>query len=525
MELEVDVPADKTVVLRRVSQYVAVDPPAACLDALRSTMLAVAPLPRGARAMLTVPVPLYGVPEHLTGPRQFFWAGLEPAVRAVLEGEGYAIQSEGPAPEPLPPPDFEALGRLGLHDAPLLEAVRHHERALVRYSRAAGVDPANLVAEVALAWPDRTLVVAAKRVDEVRRLSHRLQQLMPGVTALSGDDHPSSFGRVVVATHSYHGSWDLEPTRRHLFVALDAREMVGQEGWDSPKFHADARLYGLMDTATRPAPVERDRLASLFGFNEVLVPAHGYRLRPVVRLERSAHGAGPIPGSADAVTVKRTALWQDRARHRSLARLIGRVLAGRVAFDAAASSVLTGTETSRVAVVVEGVEHAVALGRCLPGWPVLAGTHVWRRGLSGPRPVSRAARGPSRLLPANAIVTFEGLAGLDLAGVDVLVRADGGPGLPPLGPLALVQPNHEPQRPLLLLDLTDRGHPLLRAWVRQRRAAYAGQGWHPPGVDATAERVRAFLADRPGPGPTTVLAFPGNEKESPPRERRGREVR
>jgi hypothetical protein len=119
------------------------------------------------------------------------------------------------------------------------------------------------------------------------------------------------------------------------------------------------------------------------------------------------------------------------------------------------------------------------------------------------------------------------LAGLDLAGADVLVRADGGPGLPPLETLALVQPNHEPQRPLLLLDLTDRGHPLLRAWVRQRRAAYAGQGWHPIGVDATAERVRAFLADRPGPKAVSIIVFPfpGNGRASPPGEPRGRRAR
>jgi hypothetical protein len=120
------------------------------------------------------------------------------------------------------------------------------------------------------------------------------------------------------------------------------------------------------------------------------------------------------------------------------------------------------------------------------------------------------APGHGRLFPPSCIVTFEALPGFGLSDVDVLIRADGGPGLPPLGRQALLKSVHEAGRPLALLDVVDRGHPLLRTWFRQRREAYGERGWYGAGVDAEAERARAFLAVGGGTRPKCLISFPGN---------------
>jgi hypothetical protein len=103
------------------------------------------------------------------------------------------------------------------------------------------------------------------------------------------------------------------------------------------------------------------------------------------------------------------------------------------------------------------------------------------------------------------IVTALGIEVLDLSGVEVLIRADGGVGLPPMtafppGKIVFIE-NNLPEKPageprLVLVDFDDRHHPLLRRWSRQRRAAYAARGWHGPGVEPLERRIELFLAGR-----------------------------
>jgi hypothetical protein len=82
----------------------------------------------------------------------------------------------------------------------------------------------------------------------------------------------------------------------------------------------------------------------------------------------------------------------------------------------------------------------------------------------------------------------------------VLVRADGGVGLPPLAPEQLTERDDGPAWPLLLVDFDDRGHPQLRRRARLRWQAYLERGWLAPGVDLVQARVEQFLATRPAEG-------------------------
>jgi hypothetical protein len=152
-----------------------------------------------------------------------------------------------------------------------------------------------------------------------------------------------------------------------------------------------------------------------------------------------------------------------------------------------------------VLVLVENVEHALALAPHLPGWPLLTGPHVCKEGLDAHH-LEALGRGKESwtVQPACAVVTTTAVQAVNLNDVDVLVRADGGVGLPPIPTAGLVVPNEQGDRPLLLVDLDDRHHPQLRKWSRTRKEAYLERGWLTPGVDPTRARVQRFLANRPG---------------------------
>jgi hypothetical protein len=66
----------------------------------------------------------------------------------------------------------------------LLACVRQHDRARVRYDPGQ-VRPGRLLAQLARAWPDRTVAVAVKRIPEARHLARDLQRYLPQVNVLS----------------------------------------------------------------------------------------------------------------------------------------------------------------------------------------------------------------------------------------------------------------------------------------------------------------------------------------------------
>ena len=166
---------------------------------------------------------------------------------------------------------------------------------------------------------------------------------------------------------------------------------------------------------------------------------------------------------------------------------------------------MKGRSALAVLILVENTKHGFALLRWLPGWPFVTAGQPW---------LTLEAEGSQELLPSDplppgkrpmhAIATWSGLPTLN-CGWDVVIRADGGVGLPPLMEQATGTPiiygiNNLPDQiipRLMLVDFDDRHHPILRRWSRQRWAAYAEQGWYAPGTDPVQERVARFLATRP----------------------------
>jgi hypothetical protein len=147
-------------------------------------------------------------------------------------------------------------------------------------------------------------------------------------------------------------------------------------------------------------------------------------------------------------------------------------------------------------VLVEGLDHAAELARVLPGWPVVAGPGAAsRRGPLGD--ALRRGHELNLLRVRRAVVTAEGGRRLGLARVDVLVRADGGVGLPPIPDSAFAVPATR-ERPLLLVDCADRHHARLRVWSRRRQEAYRARGWAPAGVDPLVDAAVQFYSRNVG---------------------------
>ena len=95
------------------------------------------------------------------------------------------------------------------------------------------------------------------------------------------------------------------------------------------------------------------------------------------------------------------------------------------------------------------------------------------------------------------IVTAAMAGKIDLTQLEMLIRADGGIGLPAIPESSYVVAN-DVQHRLLLVDMNDRHHPRLRQRSRQRTECYAQEGWYAPGANPVAERVQEFLAAHGG---------------------------
>jgi hypothetical protein len=456
----------------------------------------------------SVPVPvLLGLLEHEGGqPVLYTRPTLAPVVLRSLATAGRPVEVRGIAPRQLPPPRLDRLAAINPPDLPLLGLMQNHEYGLIRHS--AGVDAARLIAQVWLAWPDLKVAVVVKRRDDAQRLTPALRRYLAGVSTCTNST--AGVAGVAVATYAglgqtvaYAGA-AFEPFELgwlDIVIALDAQEATAGEAMLWMSGAARARLYGLMAADAKPAPLDRDHLAVLFGFEEVTIPSHGHHERPVRVAFITGGGGRPVQVDLEDVEVKRQDVWFHGRRNRLLARL-GRQLRqgdrqqrGREFSDVAAG--VTFANETNILLVVENVEHGLALADRLPGWPLLTGEGVARGGLTRhQRRKLRDGRAAPLTPPWCAIATFAALPDVPLGSTDVLVRADGGVGLPPVRPWQLAQPNGD-DRPLLVVDVVDRHHALLRRWSRRRRAAYAERGWFAAGVDPVRARVDAFLAARP----------------------------
>jgi hypothetical protein len=430
------------------------------------------------------------------------FAGLEPMVREVLEAEGYDVVLSGERPAELPAPQLDRLNDSDAVDTPVLDLIRRRDRGLIRYASRT-VEPATVIAQIALAWPTLKIVAVPTHVSEAVELRRQLQAVLGNVALFTGDHSPARGSRVVVATPNRVGTGAIAIERRDVYIAVNPEHIftspyneVYQAYLDGIKCLWRARVYGLLADDTFLAPWQRSWLMALFGAEQVHVPRHGHHNLLVDVVFSRIYGGERVETDKDDVVLKRRGLWQHRLRNRRVAALF-RTLAGKKTKVLARkfpdiAGYLDEPSWDRVGLLVEGVEHGLALARLLPGVPLITGPDVWTEGLSE-KAIQIIERGKKGTKKSCAIVTAEGLA--QTAPFDVLIRADGGTGLLPLPESHAVVANDNDGR-LLLIDCHDMHHTVLAKWSRQRRNAYVAAGWNVAGR-AAPSAMDLFVAQRP----------------------------
>ena len=259
---------------------------------------------------------------------------------------------------------------------------------------------------------------------------------------------------------------------------------------------SQGRLYGLLPYDARVAPRLRDHLTALFGIKEVHVPKHGYRPVPIKVVFSTIQGGNRPPNSKDAYFIKRLGVHEHHLRNRRIVRLAQALAHKDVTLLKAkvpeVAACFNKRVSKRVGILVDNIAQGLALAGKL-GWPMVAAENVNDHGLSAEQQtILEAGRNEHYRTKKPVVVTGAGM--MHAGRFDVLIRADGGTGLPAI-PKNKLRIKNDQDAQMLLLDFADRHHPLLRHWSRLRREAYLAADWMVAGQESTA--LDKFLATRP----------------------------
>jgi hypothetical protein len=428
-----------------------------------------------------------------------FGRGYGAVIEGLLRRHGCRVRRRGAdGMPPLAPPVFANIGCCERVDRLLLEALRARERLLVRY-HADRATPETVCHEIIEAWPKARVFVIVATEQHALRLYKSVGGRSAGVAMATSKYpfQPDGNLRVIVGTL---GSLGLTPLDRADFVLFPAARVAlhSRNEWVLD-LARHARFIGFLNQDDELSPYERDMLRGIFGFEEWSLPGHGLGVPTVHAMQLRITGGPRLDGHLDGLGLKLQGIWLHAVRNRRIAALArgcrenGADLAAQ--FPAVARAIAR-ISRPRVLVLVECLDHALFLARRLPGWPVLSGRHVDVDGL--PREFCRSiVQGlPNGEAPPEcAMATMTGAARMSLAQYDVVIRADGGQGMPELCLTSTVEALPLSGR-LLLVDFRDLHHGTLQRWSRSRREAYAARRWFAPGADPATADMHRFLVER-----------------------------
>ncbi len=494
-------PPPGTVLLEQAGQFVHITPPVEGLERWIYTVLHLR-VHDAVRGDCLAPVadPLVVKVTRDGQTSQWCGAGLKALVKELLERHGLRVEVRG-EPAALVEPARECLAAFQRVDHALLSFVRHHDRGLIWFERQGKVSVARLIAQIALAWPKKGVIVLVTRVEDARRLARRLRKFLPRVGLVTGRDRKTQWRRrVVVVTPQYMGRGDVAVERRGVCIAVNPTELFGLalgKGGDVLNCLWKARLYGLAAMDQKFPPRLRDQLTAYFGPQEVLIPRHGYQPVVVNVVFAPIRGGLRPPNYRDHARIKRLGVHEHAVRNRRICNLAAALALNGTAWlkaDYPQVAACLGDKVARVGVLVDHPRHGLVLAHALKSTLIvgplfnaeglaeddLARIEVWRPG-SPP------------VVTNPTVVTG---SGMKYAGrFDVLIRADGGVDLPDVPLVKLSAPDDERRR-MLLIDFRDEHHRLLRQWSRARRHAYDEAGWAVVGEEKTD--LERFMATRPG---------------------------
>jgi hypothetical protein len=385
-----------------------------------------------------------------------------------------------------------------------------------------------LVAQIARAWPELKIAVVAVKVDDVAYVHRQLVHHRVDASVVSSQSHPANVARVVVTTYlglGYTAQYDLpgfqcfSVNSLELVIVMDALDAVTKKPYECLQYLQQARFLGFLPPGATPAPLERDLMTSLFGFDELVLPQHGHHERHVEVAVVRAPGCKLSSQNSDILQVKRRGIWHHHSRNRRIAGLVSAISrrdSETLQREYPSLPQLSQMSMGMVVVIVENVEHALALAEDLPDAALWFGPTFDLQGLTR-RQRQLAQAGLNHPLATTAIVTATRLPEMNLREIGCVVRADGGVGLPNFNDDARAQLAGD-QRPLLLIDVEDRHHPQLRHTRQRRRDAYQERGWYAVGVDPVTARVERFLQEHVDDDQSAQLGGRNQRRRRPPLE-------
>jgi len=445
------------------------------------------------------PYPLVWPGKDIAGQSQSIcYAGIAPLIRQKLRQLGYTIHSVAQPCELWPEPASSPWNLAESVDAALLSLVQHHRRGFVYY-HSQNVQLVRLLAQVARAWPRVSIVVPVTRPADAWRLRAGIAQFIPAgqVGVYTGNATADGHKRIVIGTYRQLGQGSVALHDRQLMLLPNPCEMLAND--DGRQVFAksrSARCFGFLPTAAKVTLYHCDLLRALFGDRRLTIPTHGKTHRHVNVYFTQTFGGQKLPKDLNQCELKRRGISECSVRNRriaALAQLVARKDTHGIAIKF--PDIVSGVQRlakARIGILTENVDHALELGSKLPDWPILAGDSMALDGLT-PVDIQRLEQGSAlgRRSP-RLIVTMAGLA---RAGrLDIVIRADGGTGLPELDMGVTTYENGRPQT-LVIFDFEDLHHRQLRRRSEQRREAYRDAGWRLPQYPQS--ELELFLSRRP----------------------------
>ena len=180
----------KTATIRRSFRWIHVHPANEHVrKVLVTAALAEAKLADGKRGLVRIPKRMFGEDE-LHGISAL--AGLEPVAVLACQRAGFKVMQIGERHDDLPEPAaLPATQRW--QDTAVLDLVRHHDAGVIHYDANNDVDPVCLVAQAAMAWPEKKIAVVANEVRETRRIRDALNSMGVLSVAANHQNRPSLY--------------------------------------------------------------------------------------------------------------------------------------------------------------------------------------------------------------------------------------------------------------------------------------------------------------------------------------------
>ncbi len=414
--------------------------------------------------------------------------GFEQVINHELKCRGFAVARRGRA--------IREVGMIAENtrsgNRHVAQFVKNNALGLVEF--APNVDRTALLVELVQLLPEATFAFATVSKTRARHLYDQFRKkAIPATIVLSNRSPRRVPGRIVVGTFPALGHSDVDCNKRDVFVIVDAPDALHAAA-EPCLTQADfnCRLFGLVSTVKRLSPGERDRLATIFGFERLTIPAPGVEeVLPVVVPWKYRGGAIPKDATPEQVVQE---LWRDGQRN----RVIGKVAKQAISGDRTSTgSRFQLSLCDQVILLAGSVKQAARFGTRLRDWPIRTAEAFFHE---LPRFLKRSIeRGQSCWSTGNRwITTTQATGDIELQpgpGLTVVVWAGAGRSLPPLPASWLTIPVGS-GRKLLLVDVEDRHHAVLRRWTQSRRRAYVDAEWLSPGVSVVNHRIEAFLNRR-----------------------------